>query len=109
MILRWISGKGIVATIRRNKRREIFSGMLDAFDQTTDLNAEAINVWGYTIANGVDINDTYSLRKQIGKILDYVYETIGEDNHIRNLIASRPNNEKFIKLARHLREAPEAG
>ena len=81
-----LKGTGAIRNILNkfgdSNRRELYLAMLNAFGQTTDLNTEAINIWRYTNESGADINNTYSLRKQIGKILDYVYETIGEDKHL---------------------------
>jgi len=106
-----LKGTGVIGRFIskfRGNRREIYLAMINAYPQTPDLNNDAVDLWGYTNESGADINDGYSLRKQARRILDFVYDKVGEAEHIKKLIASKPGNPKCQKLTRHLPEAPGA-
>ena len=85
------------SNVVKKNRSKVFSAIIDAYSSTSELIADSKNKWAYS-AQSVDYNELWSLKKQAGKILDYVYSKDKEDDIIKKLKSSKPANEKVKKL-----------
>lgn len=83
--------------IMSKNRSKIFSAIIESYSGTSELIADSKNKWAYS-ARSVDYNELWSLRKQAGKILDYVYSTDKEEDIIAKLKKSKKSNKKVQNL-----------